>query len=135
MSEPLSILFVCTGNICRSPMAERIGRGYAAQAGVAVDFASAGVGAINGQPMHPYTVEVLESRGFDTSDFASRYLRMPMVTSADVVLALTREHRAACQQLAPARWKRSFTLVEFADLACAGSIDDIISARVGDGAH
>ncbi|GAB91337.1 arsenate reductase/protein-tyrosine-phosphatase family protein [Gordonia rhizosphera] len=129
MSEPLRILFVCTGNICRSPMAERICAGIAAATGVSVEVASAGVGALNGQQMHPYAVDVLREHRYDPDGFESRYLRPSMVSDADLVLCLAREHRAKVQQAVPVRWKRAFTLVEFAELSSVGSLDDILGAR------
>lgn len=128
----MKVLFVCTGNICRSPMAERICAGMASDAGVPVEASSAGVGAMNGDPIHPHTAEVLVEHGYDAAGFAARYIRPPMVSEADVVLCLTREHRAACQQLVPVRWKRVFTVVEFAELASAmpgSSLDEIVESR------
>ncbi len=67
--RPQSILFVCTGNICRSPIAERILRTLAGTAGVSVTVTSAGVGAQNGAPMHPLSVEVLDEHGYDAAGF------------------------------------------------------------------
>lgn len=127
--RPSSILFVCTGNICRSPMGERILRQAvdsavgvrsspaSSMSGNGVAVSSAGVGAHNGQPMHPFSIEVLDEHGYDGTDFEARYLRPQMLGDVDLVLTMTREHRAACQQMLPARWKRMFTLAEFLELA------------------
>ena len=112
----MDALFVCTGNICRSPMAERTCRVRAATRGVDLGVSSAGVGALNGQPMHPHAVEVLAENGVDATGFVSRYLQPRILQSADLVLCMTREHRAACQRMLPVRWKRMFTLVEFVEL-------------------
>ena len=76
----MSILFVCTGNICRSPIGERVLTGLAGRAGVPVTSSSAGVGALNGQPIHPHASAVLVENGYDASGFESRYLRPPMLT-------------------------------------------------------
>lgn len=119
--RPQSILFVCTGNICRSPIAERILRTLAGTAGVAVTVTSAGVGAQNGAPMHPLSVEVLDEHGYDAAGFEAHYLRPQILDGADLVLTMTREHRAACQRTTPARWKRMFTLNEFVELV--GELD------------
>ncbi|UCZ89317.1 MULTISPECIES: low molecular weight phosphotyrosine protein phosphatase [unclassified Gordonia (in: high G+C Gram-positive bacteria)] len=125
----MSILFVCTGNICRSPIGERVLTGLAGLAGVPVTSSSAGVGALNGQPIHPHASAVLVENGYDASGFESRYLRPPMLTEADLVLCMSREHRAAAQQMAPARWKRVFTLTEFAALCDLGALPEIIAGR------
>ncbi|MXP20258.1 low molecular weight phosphotyrosine protein phosphatase [Gordonia sp. HNM0687] len=112
-------------------MGERILDGLAGKAGLSVTSASAGVGAMNGHEMHPHAVEVLGEHGYDGTGFASRYLRPPMLQDADLVLCLTRDHRAKAQQLLPVRWKRMFTLTEFAELAdgASGSLDDTIGSR------
>ncbi|MEE3851341.1 low molecular weight phosphotyrosine protein phosphatase [Gordonia sp. LSe1-13] len=129
--KPASVLFICTGNICRSPMGEAILRGQVEKAGLDVSSASAGVGAMNGHEMHRHAVEVLREHDYDPADFHSRYLRPPILQDADLVLCFTRDHRAAAQQLLPVRWKRMFTLTEFAELAdgATGSLDDIIANR------
>ncbi|WP_055475177.1 arsenate reductase/protein-tyrosine-phosphatase family protein [Gordonia sp. HS-NH1] len=128
-APPLSILFVCTGNICRSPIGERVLTGLAGRAGVPVTSTSAGVGALNGQPIHPHASAVLVENGYDAAGFESRYLRPPMLVESDLVLCMSREHRAAAQQMAPARWKRVFTLTEFAALCDLGALPEIIAGR------
>lgn len=128
-TPPMSILFVCTGNICRSPIGERVLTGLAGRAGVPVTSTSAGVGALNGQPIHPHASAVLVENGYDAAGFESRYLRPPMLVESDLVLCMSREHRAVAQQMAPARWKRVFTLTEFAALCDLGALPEIIAGR------
>ncbi|MGV9669262.1 DUF4012 domain-containing protein [Gordonia sp. NPDC003504] len=137
MSEPTgrpsTILFVCTGNICRSPMGERILRAMASRGDVDVTITSAGVGAQNGQPMHTSAEQVLEEHGYDATDFAARYLRPQILEGADLVITMTREHRAACQRMLPARWKRMLTLTELVQLLDVlgddASMQDVIDSR------
>ncbi|MFT4124652.1 MAG: low molecular weight phosphotyrosine protein phosphatase [Gordonia sp. (in: high G+C Gram-positive bacteria)] len=124
-----SVLFVCTGKICRSPIGERVARGRAATAGLDVSVASAGTGSRNGWAMHPYSIEVLTENGYDASDFRARYLLPRMLGEVDLVVGLAREHRAACQRMMPARWKRMFTLNEFVHLMPLGSFTEIIAGR------
>jgi len=119
--EPdLRVLFVCTGNICRSPAAERLARRHLEQAlGDApspVRWESAGTRAAVGSPVHPDTAAVVAALGGDTSGFAARRLTAPMVRDADLVLTMTREHRRLALTLDPRALSRTFTLLEAADL-------------------
>ncbi|MGC5614951.1 low molecular weight phosphatase family protein [Georgenia sp. Z1491] len=128
----LQVLTVCTGNICRSPAAERLLR-QRLGAGSGVTVRSAGVQAVVGAPIDAPVVELLSARGTDTGDFAARALTERIATSSDVVLTATREHRTAVVDAAPALVRRSFTLRELARLAQDVDEDDLV-ARAGEGA-
>lgn len=107
------ILFVCSGNEYRSPIAERL---FAAHArGVLVG--SAGTVARSGVAMSPRTAHVISSLGGATEGFATRRLTAELVGSADLVLGLAREHREAAVRLCPAALRRCFVLEEFVRLA------------------
>ena len=108
----MKILFVCTGNICRSPLAERMLQSRSDELGLELAVASAGTSALNGHAMHPESQRVLRQRGLEPGDFASRMLTESLVAEADYVLGMTRQHRAYARQLAPARWRRMFALRE-----------------------
>jgi protein-tyrosine phosphatase len=111
-------LFVCTGNVCRSPTAERLAVAYAARSNFQ-DFtaSSAGVRALTGHQIQPSAARVIEELGGDTSHFAARQLTSAMVASADLVLTMTRAHRADVLKLAPQQLHRTFTLREAVRLA------------------
>lgn len=115
-SGRFTILVVCTGNICRSPAAERLLAAAYAGCG-AVRVVSAGTGAVVGSPMADQMAALLKARGVDASDFAARQLTGAMVRDADLVLGMTREHRGAAARLHPAAVARCFTLVEAARIA------------------
>jgi protein-tyrosine phosphatase len=117
------VLHVCTGNICRSPMAERLMRsGLENRLGAdAARFLveSAGTWGHSGSPMEPHAVTTLRDWGVDGSDFRARELVAEHVAGADLVLTATREHRAAAVVLQPRAAARTFTLRELARLAGA----------------
>jgi protein-tyrosine phosphatase len=116
-----SILYVCTGNICRSPLAERYTAhrlaDEAAGPAPAVVVSSTGVRGLEGHRMDPFAEDQLTRRGGSASGFAARRLTAGLVDSADLVLTMTRKHRAAALAEAPAALRRTFTLLEAADLA------------------
>lgn len=125
MNEPrFRILTVCTGNICRSPVAERL---LATSLGIEVDVGSAGVRAMVGAPIHPGMVALLEASGIRTDGLAARQVTPREIRSADLVLGLTREHRAHLVREVPAALRRSFTLLEFARLMTSPDVGSIPS--------
>ncbi len=113
------MLFVCTGNICRSATAEALLRRRVdqANAGDAVTVASAGVGTEDGWRMDPTIAELLERRGLTgMADFRSRLLTEAIVDGADLVLTGTRDHRLRIGKTWPEAYPRTFTLRECASL-------------------
>lgn len=120
------ILTVCTGNICRSPTAERLLR-HRLQSllGEPDPFVvtSAGTAALVGEPIQPDAAALLVAAGVDTSDFNARMLDASQVERADLVLAMTRRHRSATATAVPRALPRLFTLREFARLAEAAAAD------------
>ncbi len=117
------VLHVCTGNIGRSPMAERIMRHHLTavlgeRANVfRVD--SAGTWGHSGSGLEADAGAVLEAMGVDAAEFAARELAADQVAAADLVLTATTEHRSTVVGLVPAAIGRTFTLREFARLATA----------------
>lgn len=124
-----TILTVCTGNICRSPAAERL---LASGLGPGVNVHSAGTWALDGHPIDEQMADLLNSVGVRADDFAARQVEPGHLRASDLVLALTTAHRADMLQLAPAAVRRSFTLLEFARIV--GSVD-FPTIPAGDVAH
>lgn len=119
----MHILFVCTGNICRSPTAERLAAGLSSMA----DFraSSAGTRAVIAHPMHPDAAQALIDLGGDPSDFSARQLTPAIATDADLVIAMTRSHRDAVLELAPRQLHRTFILTEAAALTTQFDPEDV----------
>lgn len=115
---PFRILFVCTGNVCRSPTAQFLLRDRLAGAGAKVEVSSAGVGARGGMPLDASVQSLLLERGTvdGLEDFRSRRIEGSLVASADLVLTLTRQHRAFIGGQWPAEYPKVFTLREAAGI-------------------
>ncbi len=115
------VLAVCTGNICRSPMMERILRdGFARHgAGDLFSVTSAGTWAQPGEPMQPFAEATLVERGLDPSGFGSQRVTEQAIQSADLVLTATLEHRSVVVGLVPGAVRQTFTLLELARVALA----------------
>jgi len=123
------LLFVCRGNLCRSPMAEILTRHTVA--GVVV---SAGTHAVDGRTMHPKAMRVLAEAGIDPSSFRSRKLTSGLVAGSELTLTATRQQRAECVRLDPRQMGRVFTLRQFArlvdatDLRGSTTVDGVLEA-------
>lgn len=114
----LHVLFVCTGNICRSPTGERLAAELGAELQIPHFVASsAGTRAVIGHPMHPEAARVLQSMGGDPAGFSARQLTPPIANAADLVLTMTTTHRNNVLEIAPRQFRRTFTLSEAALLA------------------
>jgi protein-tyrosine phosphatase len=97
-----SILFVCTGNICRSPTAEGVLRTLAAQAGIELRIESAGLGDCHvGQPPDERALHHARTRGYDLSAQRARQVRPDDFADFDMILAMDRGHLRALQRMAP----------------------------------
>jgi protein-tyrosine phosphatase len=119
-----TILTVCTGNVCRSPLAEQLLRaGLADIPGVTV--ASAGTGALVGEPM-PGEASALSVRyGGSPDGHRGRDITDSLVRGADLVLGMSREHRRAAVQMHPLANRHAFTLRQFERLVTGVSQEDL----------
>lgn len=109
-SSVTRVLFVCTGNTCRSPMAEMLFRKLAAQRLACrdwelrergIDVFSAGVAAGENSPASPEAVHVMREHGLDLSQHLSQRVTREMIRKSTLVLALTERHRRALVDFCP----------------------------------
>src|SRR5438477_6012358 len=107
-----SVLFVCTGDICRSPIAEGLfGRLIGNRKDI--EIASAGVHAVRGQPPSLYAVQVCEAEGVDISQLRSQPLTSSLVEKATHIFAMTGAHLETIHLLFPHGAEKSYLLREF----------------------
>jgi glycine hydroxymethyltransferase len=106
------VLFVCTGNICRSPMAEGLFR-HITRGRKGYEALSAGVGAIDGQAPSEYSVRALAELGIDIAHQRSRPLSADLVARADYIFGMTHNHVDNIILLYPQAAEKTFLLREF----------------------
>jgi protein-tyrosine-phosphatase len=108
-----TILLVCTGNICRSPMAEAFLRLELQQRGIdGVRVESSGLSGWEGSGATPEAVEAVAEYGVDISGHGARRLTGDMAEQADLIVAMSAEHRQGVARLAPSAAARTFTIKE-----------------------
>lgn len=109
-----TILFVCTANICRSPMAAALMRQRIASLGLSdqVQVLSAGVWATDGRPASELAIATLAGRGIALEDHRSQPISIPLLEQADIVLVMEEAHRQSLFHLAPQYLSKVFLLSE-----------------------
>jgi protein-tyrosine phosphatase len=110
-ANPISVLVVCTANICRSPMLGGFLLRDLAALGIDAEVSSAGIMS-TGEPPATEAVHVLSRRGIDISAHRSRMINREMLAGADLVLGMTREHVRIAAVECPATYRHAFTVRE-----------------------
>jgi protein-tyrosine phosphatase len=122
------ILFVCTGNICRSPTAEGVLRARTHSAGISSQFTidSAGTHAYHiGEPPDPRSIAVAKKRDIDISGLRARKVLPKDFTEFDLILGLDYEHVTHLRRMAPSGSKAAIALfLDYADSVAGGDVPD-----------
>ncbi len=142
----MKILFVCTGNTCRSPMAEYLLRKHLQDQGSqTVQVCSGGLCVAGGSPASPNSIEALKEWGIDLSGFRSKTVSPEMIADADQIFTMTESHRDALAGAFPQFAYKIQTLKEGGDIidpylqdlsvyqATRDEIDAWIRRRMDDG--
>ncbi len=108
------ILFVCTGNTCRSPMAAALLKEMAEEKGLDIEVDSAGIFAFSGDSASREAVEVLRKKQIDISDHRSKLVTDNLLEEADLVLTMTYSHKETLLFKHPFVSRKIYTLKEYA---------------------
>ena len=113
-NQAKQILFVCTANVCRSPIAEAIFNALASDAGLPYEAKSAGVAALKNEPMAPNASAALEEVGiYNTTEHRARQVSGEMLEDADLVLAMGPRHVAKLRRTFGGSLGEVYTLPEY----------------------
>lgn len=115
-NSPFSILTVCTGNICRSPIAEQLLRARLATVAHTVTISSAGTYAMVGGEMTPEAAALSQRYGGTPHNHKPQQLSRQQIAEADLVITATREHRSEVVRLHPLAARYTFTMKQYARL-------------------
>ncbi|MEJ6013889.1 low molecular weight phosphatase family protein [Corynebacterium sp. H127] len=124
MSDQFRILTICTGNVCRSPLAKLLLQKHLAEFSfIKVD--SAGVAAMRSHPMPPNSLMIAEQLNLDGSELhRARQLSDEDLANADLILAMDRTHRRSVVEQSPRSARRVFTVRELARLVEVAKFED-----------
>ena len=110
-----TVLFVCTGNTCRSIMAQTIAQDRIEKKGLSkkVRVISAGTSIVPDSTASECAVHVMERKGLTFKEHAAKQLTRELIQEADLILTMTRRHKQYILSLVPEAQKKAFTLKEY----------------------
>ena len=112
----MRVLFICTGNICRSPMGELLFRTYTQ--GTSLEVGSAGTHSLAGHSIDPSSKALMDAVGINSSQFRSTQLTQDIADNSDLILCFEPEQRHNIVVIAPTALPYTFTLTDFSNM-CA----------------
>lgn len=124
-----NILFVCTGNVCRSPMAEYLLRHHLG-ASTPWQVCSTGIAAVDGLAASPSAIEVLAEKGVDLTPHRSRRLTKELIDAATFIVVMTSSHALELKQRFPEAQDRIYLLKSFDPAFKGGDIPDPLGGEL-----
>lgn len=125
------ILFVCTGNTCRSFMAEKLLSRMAEEANLPIEVNSAGTSTIKGGAVSSLTLKALEKEGIIPDIAFSTPLTEMMIKKADLILVMESYHKERVVDISPLAKERTFLLTEYGGLEKKDILDPVGGSREG----
>lgn len=110
----MKILFVCTGNICRSAMAEYQLKEKIKDKKKKIEVASCGIQAYNGEPATNYTIQTLKEHGINGKNHRATNVKDANIQEADLILCATQLHKKTMQRMFPEKQAQIYTMKEYA---------------------
>ncbi len=107
------VVFVCTGNICRSAMAEALARQMCKEDRPEIEFSSMGTDALVGEPADDKAIQVLAELGIDLSRHRARYLVAQELSDAELILCMDRYHLTFINAMFPQLAYKTFLLNDY----------------------
>ena len=121
-------IFVCTGNTCRSPMAEKLAQKISEEHGLKIEAISCGVAAQDGEPANASAIEAMSGRGLDLSAHRAQAFDLSQCDRDTLILTMTGQHKQYLTAHYPNAALNIYTLMEY-----AGSSGDILDPYGGSG--